>query len=205
MKMCSVANCTHPAKTKGYCPTHYSRVQRYGDPRPDMPVQRKVKQPKLCMTGCGQPVLARGWCATHYQRWRTTGDPGGPELLRPPVNPDETERTCKACGVTKPINDFYRDRNGWFYTCRDCYREQQTKLARQRKYGLDPAAYEVLVKQQDGRCAICKQHKKLVIDHCHRGGQVRALLCDRCNRLLGVADDDIALMVAATEFLRQHQ
>lgn len=45
---------------------------------------------------------------------------------------------------------------------------------------------------QDGLCAICKNVDKLgrnlAIDHCHRTGRVRALLCTRCNIRVGVLE-----------------
>jgi hypothetical protein len=76
---------------------------------------------------------------------------------------------------------------------------------RQRLYGLSRTDYEALGKAQRERCPICKRATKLVVDHCHRSGKVRALLCDRCNRLLGVAGDDVALLQASIRFLKKHQ
>jgi hypothetical protein len=63
--------------------------------------------------------------------------------------------------------------------------------ARKHLYGLNNETYELLLLQQQGRCAICrktpeeaKQKVKVVlcVDHNHRTNIVRGLLCDYCNR-----------------------
>lgn len=58
-----------------------------------------------------------------------------------------------------------------------------------RLYGIEPATYDKLYTQQEGKCAICHQQpsgkRPLVIDHCHKTGDVRQLLCNNCNLKLG--------------------
>jgi hypothetical protein len=44
---------------------------------------------------------------------------------------------------------------------------------------------------------------KLAVDHDHRTGRIRKLLCVRCNNILGFAADDIALLEKAIEYLKQ--
>lgn len=66
---------------------------------------------------------------------------------------------------------------------------------------------------QGGVCAICEMPEtrvlfgktvSLAVDHCHRSGIVRQLLCTRCNLLLGNVDDDQALLEAAANYLVKH-
>jgi ethanolamine ammonia-lyase large subunit len=53
------------------------------------------------------------------------------------------------------------------------------------KYGLTTEMVARMSALQNHKCALCKQRKKLVIDHCHSTGKVRGLLCHRCNTSLG--------------------
>ena len=59
-----------------------------------------------------------------------------------------------------------------------------------RRYGITIEEYEDMVAEQGNRCYICDKHRdeqknELAVDHCHKGGEVRKLLCVRCNCLLG--------------------
>lgn len=59
-----------------------------------------------------------------------------------------------------------------------------------RHFGITLEQYERMVKQQKGRCKICRKKTKrtLAVDHCHKTKKVRGLLCDFCNRSLGFVD-----------------
>ena len=76
-----------------------------------------------------------------------------------------------------------------------------------RLYGIDAADYAVLLKKQDGKCALCRADKnnkgkqRFDVDHDHKTGKVRGLLCSRCNRKLGFLDDS-AFVVSALKYLR---
>lgn len=73
-----------------------------------------------------------------------------------------------------------------------------------RKYGITLEQYEQLEKKQKGVCAICgnkNQNKKLDVDHCHKTGKVRGLLCSNCNNGLGKFKDDKTLLNKAIKYL----
>lgn len=75
-------------------------------------------------------------------------------------------------------------------------------------YGLSTQAFEAMVSNQDGRCAICDTTMKnnwRCIDHDHQTGQIRALLCNPCNCVLGLAKDDPAILRAAAVYLEHHR
>jgi hypothetical protein len=78
-------------------------------------------------------------------------------------------------------------------------------MARRRKYPkpaeMTPEARQALMSFQDGRCAICRQPHKLVIDPDHRTSEVRGLLCSHCNTGLGFFEDDIRSLEAAVDYL----
>jgi|SRR5713101_6660310 len=85
-------------------------------------------------------------------------------------------------------------------------------LARRRKvrrrdglmtYGMTVADYNTLLAMQNAVCAICKKKsdRTLGVDHCHKCGKIRGLLCLKCNTGLGCYDDSGDLMSAATAFV----
>lgn len=56
-----------------------------------------------------------------------------------------------------------------------------------KKYGITEEVYQVMLKEHDGRCWICLKYptnKPLNVDHDHKTGQVRGLLCFFCNKFL---------------------
>lgn len=69
-----------------------------------------------------------------------------------------------------------------------------------------PEEYELLLKYQDGKCGICRakpRTRKLAVDHDHVTGNIRGLLCSRCNHdLLGKAHDDVVLLERAIDYLQ---
>ncbi|HSU47261.1 MAG TPA: endonuclease VII domain-containing protein [Arthrobacter sp.] len=77
------------------------------------------------------------------------------------------------------------------------------------KYDLTAAEYADMWTIQGGLCKICKSPpmpgRLLVIDHCHVTGDVRGLLCHRCNIGLGFFDDDVDRFMSAAEYLKENQ
>jgi hypothetical protein len=76
-----------------------------------------------------------------------------------------------------------------------------------KTYGLDLKDYEKMLKAQNYNCAICgspppnNRKTRLAIDHCHTSGKVRGLLCDRCNRSIGLLKDDVSVLESAIKYL----
>lgn len=78
-----------------------------------------------------------------------------------------------------------------------------------RKYGVSLEEYDALAEKQGHVCAICGQQETaqearyLAVDHCHRTGEVRGLLCRSCNSALGLLDDDPERVRAVLRYLEQ--
>lgn len=76
------------------------------------------------------------------------------------------------------------------------------------KYKITSEEYFEILKRQNGVCAICKKpedgnrKRSLCVDHCHKDGHVRGILCGLCNTALGYFKDDISSIDAAAEYLR---
>src|SRR5262249_37696573 len=80
-------------------------------------------------------------------------------------------------------------------------RNQRASLL--KRLGMSWLEYELRLILQNGACAICKKKPKylLCIDHCHRTGKVRGLLCKPCNTGLGYYRDNPKFTQAATDYL----
>ena len=72
-----------------------------------------------------------------------------------------------------------------------------------KTYKITQAQYDEMLKRQRGRCALCRStpKAKLGVDHCHRTGHVRGLLCGSCNRGLGLFHDNPRTLRRALAYL----
>lgn len=118
--------------------------------------------------------------------------------------------------------------HGWSKTCKQCTNERYKKWrkdnpqksvrsayrgALRRNFGISLEEYEAILAAQGGVCAVCHSPRvpsdsgkrvhlhPLHVDHDHRTGVVRGLLCYRCNTALGYFRDDIRLLGSAIHYL----
>jgi hypothetical protein len=80
-----------------------------------------------------------------------------------------------------------------------------------RHYGLDYDTYIDMHRRQEGKCAICHKFLSLAldgnkensphVDHNHVTGKIRGLLCDVCNRALGLFQDNPFVLLDAIRYL----
>lgn len=78
------------------------------------------------------------------------------------------------------------------------------------KYNLDYNTFLKMKEQQESKCYICgkpeaEDKKVLHIDHCHKTGKVRKLICHHCNATLGNLKDDINYVKGFLKYLEEHQ
>jgi len=76
-----------------------------------------------------------------------------------------------------------------------------------RKYGLDVELSKVLANPENriGCCPLCRETERLVLDHDHRTGKVRDLICNQCNTMLGNARDNLDILYEAIAYLKKHR
>lgn len=139
-------------------------------------------------------------------------------------------RFCSKCQQLKSLTEFYKHtgtRDGYQGVCKECsarnhknwtkenrqkerYYTQRTRL--RDKYGITVEAYNELRAQQGGRCAICNKpestvhsgsRRSMAVDHDHDTGAIRGLLCNNCNRALGLFGDDLTVLQQAVAYLSQ--
>ncbi len=143
---------------------------------------------------------------------------------------DVPHKRCTRCKSLKPVGDFYLRRTAKGTPCRaqpcktchiglmtDAYADPKV-AARVKdnflrwKYGIDRDEYDAMFAAQGGVCAICGNAETrvnprtatirlLTVDHDHSTGAIRGLLCNNCNRALGLFGDDLSRVRAAALYL----
>ncbi|WP_245722308.1 endonuclease VII domain-containing protein [Micromonospora matsumotoense] len=128
----------------------------------------------------------------------------------------EGHRFCADCGTVKPVVDFPRNRadsTGYATYCKPCH-HSRTKEVRQRlyggsreyhlrrRYGIGEEEFQELLAEQGGVCAICGAEDPQHLDHDHRTGWVRGILCFNCNGGLGQFRDSRTRLARAITYLR---
>ena len=137
-------------------------------------------------------------------------------------------KKCSKCLKEKPLSEFWIDRRRGrtLPHCKPCkaaaaraWRKANPQKALDRywanpqgererhlvrKYGITCADYDRMFSAQRGACAICSktQDRAFDVDHDHKTGKVRGLLCTSCNRMIGHAGDDAKRLNAAAAYLR---
>lgn len=84
--------------------------------------------------------------------------------------------------------------------------EEQKRNSRLKQYGINFEDYDRMFIEQNGCCAICGKHqtkekKSLHVDHNHKTGKIRGLLCQKCNHGVGLFNDNLDLLKKAIEYL----
>ncbi len=136
---------------------------------------------------------------------------------------------CSCCKEMKPISEYW----GAYPYCKSCsyamrrerYKqiggitEEEKQYRRvlylKRNFNLSIGEYDAMFAQQFGLCAICgkpethknrgsKEINKLAVDHCHKTGLVRELLCMKCNAMLANASDNPEILRKGATYLEKH-
>lgn len=143
----------------------------------------------------------------------------------------KSTKQCSVCGEVLSLEAFYNlkaSKDGKAYRCKECdtkagknYRKKNTKALSdsrrkanyKHKYGVTTDQVDQMVADQSNKCAICgeegfkmsnKVKHKLVLDHCHTSGKVRGMLCNNCNRGLGLFQDNTEYLKNAITYLEIH-
>ena len=131
-----------------------------------------------------------------------------------------TTHPCPKCGQEKPSDNFYRYKKA----CKSCLYANQRKYRNSRpnfhrvhnlkqRYGLSPDEYQSILANQNFTCAICEVEishaleytakRSVVVDHNHETGEVRGILCSKCNLVLGHARESTDILYRAIVYLSE--
>ena len=121
-----------------------------------------------------------------------------------------THLVCPGCNQTVPREDMTSPSGRRLSYCPPCLAEWHRNNRYVKKYGITSAEYDRLLAAQDGVCAICgtgdegRGRDFLHVDHCHKTGKVRGLLCFHCNAGIGHFKDETWRLRNAADYVQQH-
>lgn len=98
----------------------------------------------------------------------------------------------------KPVSIIYKKSKFSSLAC--------LKFRLKYKFNMTVKSYFSMLEDQDGVCKICKKlcvkNQRLSVDHCHKTGKIRGLLCHNCNSGLGYFKDSIKSLEEAAKYLK---
>jgi len=137
-------------------------------------------------------------------------------------------KLCSKCSQELPLDKFNKDKSrfsGLSYLCRACTsnkhieyfksrkaREKHEAARYKRDYGLSQEDITRMMESQNNSCKICnclitfeiKNPNRAQVDHCHKTGKVRGILCRKCNLSLGTVKDSIPRLMKMIEYLNEY-
>lgn len=115
----------------------------------------------------------------------------------------KNKRTGKGYGKLRDVCHTHHRRK---YPRNVAWLRRRQRVSRLRVYGLTKESFGILLDEQNNCCAVCGEvMRKPQVDHCHKSGQVRGLLCNKCNWGLGMFNDNIDLLASAVSYLRNNE
>lgn len=125
-------------------------------------------------------------------------------------------KTCSSCKQDKPATEFglhSGTNDGLQPTCKECSNRISRNNSLKRKFGITESEYNSMSEAQNNLCAICGQPEtrvkfgkptKLAVDHNHRTGAIRQLICFRCNVVIGRIEENPSLCDKLKDYLLKH-
>lgn len=124
------------------------------------------------------------------------------------LSPRYTKGTCVECvRLDSKSERFLEKTRKW-----RAENKRQMKHNNLKKFGISILDYEAILRKQDFKCAICRTDLDLhsgktaagpAVDHCHQTNRVRGILCQCCNRGIGLLKDSCEVLAAAILYLKE--
>jgi hypothetical protein len=115
-------------------------------------------------------------------------------------------KSCTRCNKSKPLTAEYfplhnKTKSGFDSWCRSCRGSYRNGINRGKFRAVISDEALKKIKETTKQCVICGSEEQLVVDHDHKTGKIRGMLCNHCNRGLGHFRDDPMLLEFAAQYL----
>ncbi len=189
------------AKIRQSKPNHEERLKKYAHLPKHCLACGEEKMPPLFYDSKSardgkRPICITCWKHKHYRMPEKNKAFRAKHLDRIRSEDRERIKSIEARQKKKEYDLTWRGRD----------KERRRDVLLKRNYGITLEQYNSMFEKQGGACFICKKpqselKKTLAVDHCHRSGKVRSLLCAPCNKGLGCFKDNPALIKIAAAYL----
>jgi len=211
MSICEVEDCNGKIVAHGLCDKHRKRLKRHGHLKQTRPSDwgMKEKHP-LYNTWCWMRKMRAKFsiCGEWEDFWKFVDDVGD--------RPSPSHRFSRK----DKYGNFSIDNFEWKETKPDTNASEYAKQWRKdnpekvkntelrKMFGITLEDYNKMYEDQNGSCKICNTHstnekQALVVDHNHTTGKVRGLLCNQCNRGIGMLKDSKDILQNAIDYLKK--
>ena len=215
--ICMVSGCNNHQKTltSGLCEKHLFRYSRHGT----------VEQPRN--TDWGAKETHPLYQVYHWQRRKPNGMcqewADNFWAFVEAVSPKPDGHTLRKHDLSQPIapNNWHwkestpsKDKAKWQRAWRERNPDKVKDMDLRKHFGITLEQYRQMSTAQKHKCAICDSHETAVdakgaerfmaVDHCHKTGKIRALLCSACNKALGGFKDDPNLLIKAAKYIKKY-
>ena len=211
-KPCTAEGCSELSQAHGLCWKHLKRFQRYGHIKPTRPRGWGSAREHPLYELWRWRSRRNDFCDEWKEFWQFANDVGdhlGKDYMMvkidkaKPYSKENYEWRKKESHRGKEENRLYQIK---YRNSIHGKRKIKDRIL-QKRYNVTLEQYDALYDQQQGKCAICgkieesKRYNFLVVDHCHHTQKVRGLLCNLCNRALGLFGDDVETIRKAVKYM----
>lgn len=214
---CKIEGCGRPVICRGLCDAHRLREDHHGHLDPTRPEQWGSKSKHPLYNTWTWMKRKEGYVFLHPEWkddfWLFTKDVG--------EKPSSKHKLCRKVDEAgyipenmewREIKITAKDRAEYARKWRANNPKAVINADLKKLYGSTIKQYEEMLNEQNGVCEICggkekvvhpktQRPRRLAVDHCHKTGKVRGLLCTNCNAIIGHANDSIELLQKAIQYI----
>ena len=201
--ICKVEKCELRALSLGYCRKHYKRYRKYGNPEylhnricPNCKIEFGALYPH--QKWCSEECKILGTRQSSWKKWYAR-------------NRDKHIENNSSYYKENKQEVLKRTKN-WVEKRKSLDPEYHQKRSRKARYGISEEEFQFRLSEQNNACLICHikfnltegKAKRAYVDHDHKTGQVRALLCHHCNLVIANADEKVETLENAIVYLEKN-